>query len=398
VLTKLLSGKKFGVVAITLAVVMCLSIIDGALAASVPSAPANFTAVAGDGQVTLVWFAPESDGGSAVTKYQISLDGGASWVNVDLSTTYTILGLDNGTTYIFAVRAVNSEGTGEVAVATATPKGSGVGSDPGGNNQGQGQGPWGGQGSSDPQDPPLTPPESPPNNDETPQREDNIPVEVEPDIDGKPVKLKKAKIKKMVYVWTITAKGESPKLDEAGTLHILYLEFTATKQGGETLFGNYTVTGTYRDEIDEDAYKAKAPHMVKMEVEWGGPVTSQFTLSKPQDDMPKPTTNDDLAPLVPTKTSTNDELAPLVPTSSAPAPLTRAKANASMRWDSTLTKDSELQDDGRVFHADPGGPLDVKYEVIVYEDGSAVVRITTLGTVHSFKGRLTKVVKLMDEN
>ena len=86
-----------------------------------PSAPQTFTATPGDGQVALSWTAPESDGGSAITKYQVSKDNGANWTDVGLNTSHTFTGLTNGTAYTFKVRAVNSVGNGAEASATATP-------------------------------------------------------------------------------------------------------------------------------------------------------------------------------------------------------------------------------------------------------------------------------------
>ncbi len=90
-------------------------------APTVPAAPQSLTATPGNGQVALSWSAPASDGGRAITKYQVSKDNGASWTDVGLSTSYTFAGLTNGTTYTFKVRAVNSVGNGAEASATATP-------------------------------------------------------------------------------------------------------------------------------------------------------------------------------------------------------------------------------------------------------------------------------------
>jgi hypothetical protein len=85
-----------------------------------PSAPTGFTAAAGDRAVTVQWSAPESDGGSPVTGYEIS-SGGADWTPIDdgeLSHTFT--GLYLGREYEFSVRAINDIGPGEAALARAT--------------------------------------------------------------------------------------------------------------------------------------------------------------------------------------------------------------------------------------------------------------------------------------
>ena len=86
-----------------------------------PTAPQNFTAAPGSGLVVLSWTAPTSTGDSAVIGYQVSKDGGTSWTNVGLTTSYMFMNLTNGTEYTFKVRAVNSAGSGAEASRTATP-------------------------------------------------------------------------------------------------------------------------------------------------------------------------------------------------------------------------------------------------------------------------------------
>ena len=86
------------------------------------AAPTGLTATAGDGQVKLNWDDP---GNSNITGYELSIDAGAfaEIGGSDAATTsHTVTGLTNGTTYTFAVRAVN----GAPATVTATP----VGQDP----------------------------------------------------------------------------------------------------------------------------------------------------------------------------------------------------------------------------------------------------------------------------
>ncbi|HBN86315.1 MAG TPA: hypothetical protein DDZ89_21025, partial [Clostridiales bacterium] len=93
----------------------------GSIATTAPTIPQSFNATAGDGQIALNWAAPSSNGGSAITKYQVSKDNGTSWTDVGLNTTYTFTGLTNGTEYTFKVRAVNSVGNGAEASVSATP-------------------------------------------------------------------------------------------------------------------------------------------------------------------------------------------------------------------------------------------------------------------------------------
>jgi len=89
--------------------------------ATIPNAPRSFTATPGDRQVTLSWIAPSSNGGAAITSYQISRDGGVTWVTASSNTSHTLTGLTNGTSYSFHVRAVNSAGIGPAATVLATP-------------------------------------------------------------------------------------------------------------------------------------------------------------------------------------------------------------------------------------------------------------------------------------
>jgi hypothetical protein len=85
-----------------------------------PSAPAGFVATAGDRTVTVQWSAPENDGGSPVTGYEVS-SGGVDWTPVgDGELGHTFTGLYLGREYEFSVRAVNEMGPGEAALARAT--------------------------------------------------------------------------------------------------------------------------------------------------------------------------------------------------------------------------------------------------------------------------------------
>ncbi len=86
------------------------------------AAPSNLAATSRDGEVTLSWTDPNND---AITKYQISTDGGSNFINIlcdsSMATGHTVTGLTNGTTYTFQVRAYDNSGPGASATVTATP-------------------------------------------------------------------------------------------------------------------------------------------------------------------------------------------------------------------------------------------------------------------------------------
>ncbi len=98
--------------------------------ATVPDAPRALTATSHNGSIGLSFTAPESTGGAAVTSYEVSLDGGATWGPLTTSgtatLTATISNLTNGTNYSIKVRAVNAVGAGTasepvIATPTTTP-------------------------------------------------------------------------------------------------------------------------------------------------------------------------------------------------------------------------------------------------------------------------------------
>ena len=68
-------------------------------------------------------FASAANGGSAITAYQYSVDGGSHWTSIGgLGDSFGITGLTNGTHYTVLVRAVNSVGEGTASAgADGTP-------------------------------------------------------------------------------------------------------------------------------------------------------------------------------------------------------------------------------------------------------------------------------------
>ncbi len=81
-----------------------------------PGPPTGVTAIAADASANLTWTAPVSDGGSALLSYRITpyVNGVAQApINTGNTTTSrTVTGLTNGTTYTFTVAALNATGAG----------------------------------------------------------------------------------------------------------------------------------------------------------------------------------------------------------------------------------------------------------------------------------------------
>ena len=89
---------------------------------NVPGAVENFTATAGNGQVSLTWNAPSDDGGANITGYEVTRDDWTDKVEKtasQLSHSYT--GLTNETEYTFIIRALNAKGKGAESTIKATP-------------------------------------------------------------------------------------------------------------------------------------------------------------------------------------------------------------------------------------------------------------------------------------
>ncbi|MCL1897040.1 MAG: fibronectin type III domain-containing protein [Clostridiales bacterium] len=289
-LSRFFSGKKNVVIAGLLMLAMCLPLYPGALAASPPSVPESLTAVPGNGQVGLIWFAPEDDGDAAITGYQVSMDGGATWVDVGLATSYTFDGLTGGIVYMFLVRAVNSAGFGEMAIVNAIPKDAKPDANANGNQQGQGQVITGGGGGGvivEPPPPPPPPeddpPVTPPPKKEEPQPEDYIPIEIDPEeVTEKPFRVVKPKIMDLVGTYTIIASGTQAAGDKVPTPNTpcrfdCILDFKATHVGG-TMSGDYTGVGSFNMVMDSAFYAAAMPNFT-WEFAEGGPLTNiTFTL------------------------------------------------------------------------------------------------------------------------
>ena len=91
---------------------------------SAPPAPTSLAASAGNGSVSIS-FTQGSDGGSAISNYKYSLNGGSSFTEfspVDIASPVVISGLTNGVSYNIQLKAVNSLGDGDASASiTVTP-------------------------------------------------------------------------------------------------------------------------------------------------------------------------------------------------------------------------------------------------------------------------------------
>ncbi|MFN7977449.1 MAG: fibronectin type III domain-containing protein [Vicinamibacterales bacterium] len=85
--------------------------------AVVPGAPTIGTATAGDGQASVSFTAPASNGGASIASYTVTASPGGITAT-GAGSPIVVTGLSNGTSYTFTVRATNTAGQGAASAAS----------------------------------------------------------------------------------------------------------------------------------------------------------------------------------------------------------------------------------------------------------------------------------------
>jgi hypothetical protein len=93
-------------------------------APTVPGAPTNVSATAGNATASATWVAPASDGGSPITSYTVSAFTGGAPTGITATVgggqnAATVFGLTNGLAYTFSVHATNAIGNGPESAQSA---------------------------------------------------------------------------------------------------------------------------------------------------------------------------------------------------------------------------------------------------------------------------------------
>jgi hypothetical protein len=84
-----------------------------------PDAPTSIVATAGNGQASVSFSAPASNGGSAITLYTVTSSPDGKTATGTTVSPITVANLTNGTAYTFTVTAANINGTGASSIASS---------------------------------------------------------------------------------------------------------------------------------------------------------------------------------------------------------------------------------------------------------------------------------------
>lgn len=104
---------------------------------TVPGSPLDIEGEPGDARVTVTWKPPISDGGSAISSYEVVSTPGGFGCTTQVDTSCVVTGLTNGTVYDFTVAAINAAGPGSPGISEAvTP--AAISAPPGGDGGGGG--------------------------------------------------------------------------------------------------------------------------------------------------------------------------------------------------------------------------------------------------------------------
>ncbi len=85
--------------------------------AAVPGPPTNIKAVPGDGEVLITFTAPVDNGGSAITRFEVTASPG-NIIVTGAASPIKVTGLTNGRTYTFTANAINAAGRGAPSTAS----------------------------------------------------------------------------------------------------------------------------------------------------------------------------------------------------------------------------------------------------------------------------------------
>jgi hypothetical protein len=91
--------------------------LEGSTPATVPGAPTSVVATGGNGQASVAFTPPSSNGGAAITSYTVTASPGGAQAT-GTSSPIVVPGLTNGVSYTFTVRATNSVGQGTASAAS----------------------------------------------------------------------------------------------------------------------------------------------------------------------------------------------------------------------------------------------------------------------------------------